>query len=59
MTTTDADNERISAAASAMGRKGGSVKSPKKAQTPDHYRRIGKLGAAASAKVRARKKKAA
>lgn len=56
--TNDAETERISAAASAMGRRGGSVKSAKKAQTPDHYRRIGKLGAERSAAVRRAKKRA-
>lgn len=35
-----------------MGRKGGSVKGPQKAQTPDFYSRIGKLGAQTRANKR-------
>lgn len=54
---TDAEQERQSHAASIMGRKGGSAKGARKARTPDHYRRIAKLGAAAR-KAQTKKKAA-
>lgn len=50
MTLHDAEAERIKSAASIFGRKGGAAKGPRKARTPDFYRRIGKLGVAARRK---------
>lgn len=56
----DAEQERIKAAASLFGRKGGKAKGPRKARPREHYQRIAKLGARKKAALaRARKAAAA
>lgn len=45
-------------AAAILGGKGGAATGPRKARDPEHYRRIGKLGAAARAATLAARKAA-
>jgi hypothetical protein len=51
------DEELMKLAASAYGRRGGKSSGPKKARSPDHYRRIAKLGAVKKAQNKAAKPK--